>query len=56
MELQAAAAQQGAIGGILHQGMFEGVFRVGRGPVPKDQFGTRRLRKGVVDLLLRHRR
>jgi hypothetical protein len=32
MELLAPAAQQGAIGGVLHQGMLKGVCRIGGVP------------------------
>jgi hypothetical protein len=38
MELEAPAPQQRAVGRILHQGMFEGVFRIGERAAPEDQF------------------
>ena len=41
MKLPAPVAQQGAIGGVLHQRVLEGVFGVRRGAAAIDQFGTR---------------
>src|SRR5215472_19050588 len=54
MQLLPSAAQQSAVGGILHQGMLEGVFRIGWHPAPEDQFGTYQLIQSIVQFLLRH--
>ena len=54
MQLLTAAAHQGTVGGILHQCMFECVFRIGWHPALGNQFGAHELREGVIDLLLRH--
>jgi hypothetical protein len=54
MQLLATAAQQGSIGGFLHQRVLEGVFRIGGRPAPEDQFGVHKLRQGVIQLLPRH--
>ena len=50
MELLPAAAQQGAVGGVLHQRVLEGVFGVGRGTAAVDQLGADQLRERVVEL------
>jgi hypothetical protein len=56
MELLPAAAQQGAVGRVLHQRVLKGVFGVGRGAAPVDQLGADQLRQGVVELRRRHPR
>jgi hypothetical protein len=56
MELLAGAAQERAVGGVLHQRMLEGVLGVGRAAAPKDQLVADQQRQGVVELALRHRR
>jgi len=56
MRLLPSAAQQGAVGGILHQRMLEGVFRVGWHATTKDQLSADQLGQGLVQLLRRHRR
>ncbi|HTR14420.1 MAG TPA: hypothetical protein VMI72_14495 [Roseiarcus sp.] len=50
------AAQQGAVSCVLHQGMFERIFRFRRAAAPKDQFGADKLSQGVLELRLRHLR
>jgi hypothetical protein len=54
MDLLASAAQQGVVGGVLHQRMLEGVFRVRRRAAPEHQLGTNELRQGVGQLRLRN--
>jgi hypothetical protein len=54
VELLPPAAQQGAVGGVLHQRVLEAVLRVGRRAAPVDQLGGDQLRQGVVQLPLRH--
>ena len=44
MKLLPAAAQQGAVSGILHQRVLEGVLRVGRSAAAVDQLGADQLR------------
>jgi hypothetical protein len=39
VELQASTPQQCAVGGVLHQCVLEGVFRIGRSATLEDQFG-----------------
>jgi hypothetical protein len=56
MQLLAPAAQQRTVGGVLHQRVLEGIFRIGGCPAPEDQFGVHELRQGVIQLPLRHRR
>src|SRR5215468_2140848 len=56
MQLLAPGAQQRAVGGVLYQSMFEGVFRIGWRPAPEDQFSAHELVEGLVQLLLRHSR
>jgi hypothetical protein len=48
------AAQQGAVGGVLHQCMFEGIFSVGRAAAPEHQFGADELIQRLVKLRLGH--
>ena len=54
MELLASAAQQGAVGGILHQRVLEGVLGIRRRPAPEDQLGALQLLQRIIQLLLRH--
>jgi hypothetical protein len=54
MQLLALAAQQGAVGSVLHQRVLEGVRRIRGRPAPEDQFGLYELRQGVIQLLPRH--
>ena len=56
VQLPAPVAQQGAVGGVLHQRVLEGVLRIGRCTAAVDQLGARQLRQGVVELPRRHRR
>jgi hypothetical protein len=56
MQLLPPVTQQGAVRGILHQRVLEGVFRIGGSPAPKNQFGVQELRQGVVQLRLRQGR
>src|SRR5262249_25658895 len=56
MQLLAVVAQQGAVGRILHQGMFEGVFRVRRRPTLEDKLSTHELRQRFVQRVPQHRR
>jgi hypothetical protein len=54
VDLLAPGAEQCAVRGILHQRVFEGVLCIGRRSTPEDQLGACQLRKGVIDLWLRH--
>ena len=56
VELLAAAAQQGAVGGVLHQRMLEGVLGVRRRAAAEDQFGGHQPLQRIVELLLQHLR
>jgi hypothetical protein len=40
VQLLAPTAQQSAVSSVLNQSVLEGVFGVGRCPVPEDQFGA----------------
>ena len=52
VQLLPLAAQQRAVGSILHQRVFEGVDRLGRDPAAKDQFGFDQLLQGPLDICL----
>jgi len=56
MQLLPSAPQQSAVGGVLHQRVFERVFRIRRRSAPEDQLGARELVEGFVQLLLRNPR
>ena len=45
------AAQQCAVGGLLHQSVLECIFGVGRRAAPEQQLGADELLEGVVELL-----
>ena len=54
MNLLAPTAQQCAVGGVLHEGMLEGVLSIGRHPAPEDQFGAHKLLQRIIKAVLRH--
>jgi hypothetical protein len=54
VQLLPSAAQQGAVRGILHEGVLECVFRMGRRSTLENQLSVHELRERVVDLFLRH--
>ena len=56
VKLLPPSAQQGAIGGILHQCVLETVLRIGGYPSPENQLGGHQLRERAVELLLWHSR
>src|SRR5262249_20891703 len=54
VQLSPRAAQQGAVRGVLHQRVLEGVLRIGGHAAPEDQFGADQLRQGIVQFPLRY--
>src|SRR6266566_9217626 len=54
MQLVAPATDQSAVGGILHQGVLERVFRTWRCSTPQNQPGIQELRQGVIQFLPRY--
>jgi hypothetical protein len=55
MQLLPSAAQQSAVGGVLHQRVLDGVLGVGRYPAAENQLGVGELFEGFVQLQPRHR-
>src|ERR1700730_4668566 len=56
MQLLALAAQERAVGGILYQGVLEGVLRIGRPTAPENQLCPDKLVECIIYLLSRDRR
>jgi len=56
MQLLTAAAQQCAVGGVLHKRVLKQIDGVGRYPSPKNQFGIGQSRKGRVEFGFPERR
>ena len=55
VDLLPPAAQQGAVGRILHQSVLERILRIRRRSASENQFGVDELRQGIVQLLLGYR-
>jgi hypothetical protein len=56
MQLPTPTVQQCAVGGILHQCVLEGVFRIRGRAVLEDQFSAHELHQGVIHFMLWHLR
>ena len=55
MHLLASAAQQGAVGGVLHERVLERVVNFGRRSAPMHQAGADELFQGIVQAFAWHR-
>jgi hypothetical protein len=52
VQLLPSAAQQAAVSRVLHQGVFEGIDRVGRRATLEDQLGGYEARESSLQLVL----